>query len=115
MIEESLDVALSKTCSGFDKQHYEKVQRAYQLLGKTQVSSPYFAHFETLFKPPLINRFQIKRFNKTVSIVLKGIMWQSFLVDGSPFREHSLSKKMMIVYDLQCTPKMKEWSKDLSC
>ena len=38
MIEESLDVALSKTCNGFDEKHYEKVQVAYRLLGKTQVS-----------------------------------------------------------------------------
>ena len=38
MIEEQLDVALSKTCSGFDVAHYEKVQSAYRLLGKTQVS-----------------------------------------------------------------------------
>lgn len=37
MIEEQLDVALSKTCSGFDVNHYEKVQNAYKLLGKTQV------------------------------------------------------------------------------
>lgn len=39
MIEESLDVALSKTCAGFDQSHYEKVQTAYRLLGKTQVSA----------------------------------------------------------------------------
>ncbi|KAK2140314.1 hypothetical protein LSH36_1395g00066 [Paralvinella palmiformis] len=32
MIEESLDVALSKTCNGFDEKHYEKVQVAYRLL-----------------------------------------------------------------------------------
>ena len=38
MIEEQLDVALSKICSGFDVVHYEKVQNAYRLLGKTQVS-----------------------------------------------------------------------------
>ena len=37
MIEEALDVALSKTCGGFDEKHYEKVQTAYRLLGKTQV------------------------------------------------------------------------------
>ena len=41
MIEESLDVALSKTCNGFDEKHYEKVQIAYRLLGKTQVSLLY--------------------------------------------------------------------------
>lgn len=39
MIEEALDVALSKTCAGFDQTHYEKVQTAYRLLGKTQVTS----------------------------------------------------------------------------
>ncbi|XP_070199146.1 syndetin-like [Littorina saxatilis] len=38
MIEEQLDVALSKTCSGFDVTHYEKVQNAYRLLGKTQTA-----------------------------------------------------------------------------
>jgi len=38
MIEESLDVALSKTCNGFDEAHYEKVQTAYRLLGKTQTA-----------------------------------------------------------------------------
>ena len=38
MIEEQLDVALSKTCTGFDEVHYQKVQRAYSQLGKTQVS-----------------------------------------------------------------------------
>lgn len=37
MIEEQLDVALSKTCNNFDTKHYEKVQTAYRLLGKTQV------------------------------------------------------------------------------
>lgn len=38
MIEEQLDVALSKTCSNFDVVHYEKVQKAYRLLNKTQVT-----------------------------------------------------------------------------
>ncbi|XP_067655152.1 syndetin-like [Haliotis asinina] len=38
MIEEQLDVALSKTCSSFDVIHYEKVQMAYRLLGKTQTA-----------------------------------------------------------------------------
>ncbi|CAG2196870.1 VPS50 [Mytilus edulis] len=37
MIEEQLDVALSKTCSNFDVTHYEKVQKAYRLLNKTQL------------------------------------------------------------------------------
>ncbi len=41
MIEESLDVALSKTAIGFDEKHYEKVQTAYRLLGKTQVTIHY--------------------------------------------------------------------------
>ncbi|GFO41646.1 coiled-coil domain containing 132 [Plakobranchus ocellatus] len=38
MIEEQLDVALSKTCTGFDETHYQKVQRAYSQLGKTQTA-----------------------------------------------------------------------------
>ncbi|CAG2196868.1 VPS50 [Mytilus edulis] len=38
MIEEQLDVALSKTCSNFDVTHYEKVQKAYRLLNKTQTA-----------------------------------------------------------------------------
>ncbi|KAI8780481.1 syndetin-like [Biomphalaria glabrata] len=38
MIEEQLDVALSKTCSHFDHQHYSKVQQAYRQLGKTQMA-----------------------------------------------------------------------------
>lgn len=38
MIEEQLDVALSKTCSHFDVVHYEKVQIAYRLLDKTQTA-----------------------------------------------------------------------------
>ncbi|XP_048779720.2 syndetin-like isoform X2 [Ostrea edulis] len=38
MIEEQIDVALSKTCSNFDEAHYEKVQTAYRLLGKTQTA-----------------------------------------------------------------------------
>ncbi|CAH1237851.1 VPS50 [Branchiostoma lanceolatum] len=38
MIEEQLDVALSKTCNSFDAAHYEKVQTAYRLLGKTQTA-----------------------------------------------------------------------------
>lgn len=38
MMEEQLDVALSKTCAGFDVAHYEKVQNAYRLLGKTQTA-----------------------------------------------------------------------------
>lgn len=36
--QEQLDVALSKTCKHFDDLHYTKVQLAYSLLGKTQVS-----------------------------------------------------------------------------
>ncbi|BFZ05032.1 hypothetical protein BsWGS_08071 [Bradybaena similaris] len=38
MIEEQLDVALSKTCAGFEEAHYQKVQRAYKQLGKTQTA-----------------------------------------------------------------------------
>ncbi len=34
--EEQLDVALSKVCVHFDVRHYSKLQKAYQLLGKTQ-------------------------------------------------------------------------------
>ena len=37
LIEEQLDFALSKTCTKFDKIHYEKLQMAYTLLGKRQV------------------------------------------------------------------------------
>ena len=37
-LQEQLDVALSKTCKHFDVSHYTKVQLAYTLLGKTQVS-----------------------------------------------------------------------------
>lgn len=37
MTEEQLDVALSKVCLNFDEVHYEKLQEAYSLLGKTQV------------------------------------------------------------------------------
>lgn len=37
-LQEQLDVALSKTCKHFDVLHYTKVQKAYTLLGKTQVS-----------------------------------------------------------------------------
>uniref|UniRef100_A0A8C9W671 VPS50 subunit of EARP/GARPII complex n=1 Tax=Scleropages formosus TaxID=113540 RepID=A0A8C9W671_SCLFO len=37
-IEEQLDVALSKTCKHFDVAHYNKVQLAYSLLGKTQTA-----------------------------------------------------------------------------
>ncbi len=37
-MQEQLDVALSKTCKHFDVSHYTKVQLAYKLLGKTQVS-----------------------------------------------------------------------------
>jgi len=33
--EEQLDMALSKACIHFDEKHYAKLQRAYQLLGKT--------------------------------------------------------------------------------
>ncbi|PRD25485.1 UNVERIFIED_CONTAM: Syndetin [Trichonephila clavipes] len=38
MTEEQLDVALSKVCSNFDKVHYQKLQEAYSLLGKTQTA-----------------------------------------------------------------------------
>lgn len=38
-LQEQLDVALSKTCKHFDVSHYTKVQLAYTLLGKTQVSA----------------------------------------------------------------------------
>ncbi|XP_065839973.1 syndetin-like isoform X2 [Oscarella lobularis] len=37
-IEERLDKALEKTCFGFDMHHYENVQTAYRLLGKTQMA-----------------------------------------------------------------------------
>ncbi|EEC05108.1 coiled-coil domain-containing protein, putative, partial [Ixodes scapularis] len=36
MTEEQLDVALSRTCSSFDRSHYSRLQAAYGLLGKTQ-------------------------------------------------------------------------------
>jgi len=36
MIDESMDVALSKTCGNFDDAYYSRIQTAYQLLGKTQ-------------------------------------------------------------------------------
>lgn len=39
MTEEQLDVALSKVCTNFDRHHYEKLQAAYQLLGKTQTAT----------------------------------------------------------------------------
>lgn len=38
MIDESMDVALSKTCSHFDEEYYSRIQTAYRLMGKTQVS-----------------------------------------------------------------------------
>ena len=37
MIDEALDVALSKTCCGFDVDYYSRIQQAYRLLGKSQV------------------------------------------------------------------------------
>ncbi|KAH0503626.1 Syndetin [Microtus ochrogaster] len=40
MLEEQLDVALSKICKNFDINHYTKVQQAYRLLGKTQHVTP---------------------------------------------------------------------------
>ncbi|CAN7997826.1 unnamed protein product [Ixodes hexagonus] len=39
MTEEQLDVALSRTCSNFDRSHYDKLQAAYGLLGKTQMAA----------------------------------------------------------------------------
>ena len=44
MIEEQLDQALAKTCNNFDIEYYEKVQTAYQLLGKTQVHFTFTPH-----------------------------------------------------------------------
>ena len=38
LLEEQIDVALSKTCSSFDETLYAKLLVAYQMLGKTQVS-----------------------------------------------------------------------------
>jgi len=38
MIDESMDVALSKTCGNFDDTYYSRIQTAYRLLGKTQAS-----------------------------------------------------------------------------
>ena len=38
MIDESMDVALSKTCGSFDEAYYSRIQTAYRLLGKTQAS-----------------------------------------------------------------------------
>lgn len=37
-MEEQIDVTLSKTCSTFDVHLYNKLQLAYQMLGKSQVS-----------------------------------------------------------------------------
>ncbi|XP_052286176.1 syndetin-like isoform X2 [Dreissena polymorpha] len=37
-IEEQLDYALSKTCVRFDAKHYQKIQQAYDLLGKRQMA-----------------------------------------------------------------------------
>uniref|UniRef100_A0A2R5LDX3 Coiled-coil domain-containing protein n=1 Tax=Ornithodoros turicata TaxID=34597 RepID=A0A2R5LDX3_9ACAR len=39
MTDEQLDVALSKICTKFDKCKYEKLQAAYELLGKTQIAA----------------------------------------------------------------------------
>lgn len=39
MTEEQLDVALSRTCSSFDRSHYSRLQAAYGLLGKTQMAA----------------------------------------------------------------------------
>lgn len=39
MMDEQLDVALSKICTKFDKEKYEKLQAAYELLGKTQIAA----------------------------------------------------------------------------
>ena len=47
MIEEQLDQALAKTCNNFDIEYYEKVQTAYQLLGKTQVN--FYSEFQILW------------------------------------------------------------------
>lgn len=38
MIDESMDVALSKTCSHFDEEYYSRIQTAYRLMGKTQAA-----------------------------------------------------------------------------
>ncbi|PIK37174.1 putative coiled-coil domain-containing protein, partial [Apostichopus japonicus] len=38
MIEEQLDKALAKTCTNFDIIHYDKLQAAYKLLGKTETA-----------------------------------------------------------------------------
>ncbi|XP_014033994.1 syndetin isoform X2 [Salmo salar] len=38
MLEEQLDVALSKTCKHFDVSHYTRVQLAYTVLGKSQTA-----------------------------------------------------------------------------
>ncbi|XP_015916520.1 syndetin [Parasteatoda tepidariorum] len=48
MTEEQLDVALSKVCSNFNEGQYEKLQEAYNLLGKTQTAvDQLLMHFAT--------------------------------------------------------------------
>ena len=48
LIEESLDVALSRTCHSFDPDLYLKVQAGYTMLGKTQTAlDQLHMHFTT--------------------------------------------------------------------
>ena len=44
MIDESMDVALSKTCGSFDDAYYSRIQTAYRLLGKTQAAFSAFLY-----------------------------------------------------------------------
>jgi len=53
MIDESMDVALSKTCGNFDDSYYSRIQTAYRLLGKTQVSLANCTSFVSLLRGAL--------------------------------------------------------------
>ncbi|GAB6031035.1 hypothetical protein CHUAL_007851 [Chamberlinius hualienensis] len=77
MIEEQLDQALAKVCSNFDANHYEKLQLAYRLLGKTQTAMDQLhMHFTTAIH------------NMTFSIVL-GYVEQCFARSDANFHKRN--------------------------
>ncbi|CAG5128982.1 unnamed protein product [Candidula unifasciata] len=75
MIEEQLDVALSKTCAGFDEAYYQKVQRAYRQLGKTQYMVFFGANLQKRQYADLCKNITIEAFTPCLVDLCKAL-WE---------------------------------------
>ncbi|XP_076349284.1 vacuolar protein sorting 50 isoform X1 [Tachypleus tridentatus] len=101
MMEEKLDVALSKVCTNFNTTHYEKLQAAYRLLGKTQTAMD-----------QLLMHFASAIHNKAFTLVLGYV---ELCAGGSvtKFQKHHYSELAKMISVETFTPCLKDLCKAL--